>query len=171
MACTISSNPVQLVPTSVDHVIHVADNMREIDVRELQAFRITNVRNRLMSSYLVSDLCWTLLCEDVPVAIGGAAQIPGADGVGSPWFLATPTLELPAIRLALAFRSMQAIRIIQERYARLENWILADNVRTQSWLRWLGFWVSDPQDVEFATERVCLIVREREEEACVPPQQ
>ena len=39
MACTISSNPVQLVPTSVDHVIHVADNMREIDVRELQAFR------------------------------------------------------------------------------------------------------------------------------------
>lgn len=168
MVCTISASAIQLVPTSVDHVIYVADHLREIDREELRVFGVTSMRACLMGSYLVSEPCWTLLCEDRAAAVGGVAQCPEEPETGSPWFLATDLIDLPEVRLALAYRSQRVVQQIQEKFAKLENWILANNGRTLAWLQWLGFEVSEAKEVPFASAPVRHITRHKEATCALP---
>jgi hypothetical protein len=150
----------EIVPSTIDHVVSIGEELREEDRKELIGFGYKNPKTAIMSSFLVSELCWTLLHDGEPVAIGGAAESLDRPGLGIPWFLATPKVNSPEVRLALAVRSPRYIEEMHKKFPELENWISAQNQKTQAWLRWLGFQVGPAQVREDASIPACRIWRQ-----------
>lgn len=130
---------MRLVEASYEHIPHLAQNMREADVREVRAL------GRSPADALKAGLdasLWALTAiEDEPVAMLGVASRSMIEGVGVPWMLGTERVY--ASGRALLELSPPVIGEMMATFTRLENIVDANNVRALRFLRWSGFEVGE----------------------------
>ena len=83
-----------------------------------------------------STLLWTIEVAGEPAGLFGVT--PG-DGFGSPWMLGTPALERAPKQLTRLGRAY--VRLMNEKYATLLNYVDARSLKSVYWLARLGFTV------------------------------
>ncbi len=121
---------------------HIISNMRESDTREIWASNHLTPKEAVMMSYNISDHCYTLLAEGVPIAIAGVATANDLKG-GVVWMLGTPEVEKHTVGVVKSTRFL--VRKHRKDYEYLFNWIHNDNKTTQRWLHRLGFTIHTPE--------------------------
>jgi hypothetical protein len=132
----------ELVPVMPQHVDYVAAFMRPRDVAEVWASHHAAPAEALQRGVSSAIVAWTGLVNGEPVCIFGASPNSLLTGDGSPWMLATPTLQVverPFLRVSRA-----AVEAMQDIFPRLVNYVDNRNVCAQRWLAWLGFTLEPP---------------------------
>ena len=136
-----------VVTASTAHIPHLAANMREADRREVMASHGLGPIEALRGSFERSATAWTLMIENVPVAMGGVCPAGGMLSLtGRPWLLATPAMER-APRTLLARWSRLYVGTMLRLFPRLENHVHAGNRLSIRWLQWCGFTIDDVPEV------------------------
>lgn len=132
-----------MVPTTPDHIEHVAANMRQADKDEVWASAGVPPRTALEMSVRISDPCWTGMAGDEPICIFGVVPRSLLSEVGIPWLLGTDGVR----RHAKAFlrRNKKMVNGWLERFELLENHVDSRNTRSILWLSWLGFQLDPPR--------------------------
>ena len=154
---------LRLVEPTHQHLASVARRLRKIDRQELAAVSAQDPYADILYSASVSDPCWVLTRNDVPIAVGGVAQHFDADELGVPWFLATDDISDSRVRFWLASKSKEFIGLLHERFRKLENFISAENSITIKWLTHLGFEIGEPKPIGRNGEMLCRIYKEQPE--------
>lgn len=126
---------MKLIPASVDHIPHLAANMRDADVREVTA--LGRSPHSALEAGLRASLWALTAVEDEPVVMLGVAPRSMVEGVGVPWMLGTERAY--DCGRALLSLSQPVFAEMRETFLRLENVVDADNVRAIRFLRWAGF--------------------------------
>lgn len=127
----------EIIPATVDHIAHIAANMRQGDRAELAAIG-RSPESSLWASLKVSRVAWTGTIDGVPVCMFGVA--PSAmitPRKGRPWMLGTAALDDHAILFLR--RCRPAIKEMLAHYPELENYVAGSNEKAIEWLRWMGF--------------------------------
>lgn len=127
---------IEIVPAKLTHVGPIASNIREIDRLECGVFG-HSPKNALRLGLMASTIAWTALVDGKPVAMFGASTISYIDGIGRPWMLMTN--EAVKHQRAIVRFGRIYTAAIHRHYARLENWVHADNAAAIRWLSRLGF--------------------------------
>ena len=128
----------QIVPAKEEHIPHLAACLREEDKREIRAAHRHLPEEALRISLAASALAWTCLIEGRPAFMWGVARAGSLlSDTGRPWLLSTP--EIMRVKSAFARRCRGYVEQMQARFARLENWVHADNRAARRWLAWCGF--------------------------------
>ena len=127
---------INVVPASKNHIKAISANMRPADCAEAWAAALLSPEEALRQSLAASPLAWTLLADEKPVCMFGAATTKTAT-IGRPWLLGTPDIE----RYATAFVKLNQIYLLAmlDRFPVLTNHADARNKTSIRWLRWLGF--------------------------------
>ena len=134
---------LRYVPTIVEHLRHVADNMRFEDVEELRVSSGETPLRALMNSFDVSDQTITgLTPSGEAVGIFGIGPICRVTGKGAPWMLGTD--KLLKYRRELLLDPPAALEGMLDLYPRLENYIHVKNKKSVRWLKRLGFKMDKP---------------------------
>lgn len=141
---------MKTVDARLVHLTYLADNLRQSDLDELKASSGRSARDALMMAYAVSDVCWVgLNKDDVPIAIWGIAP-HGVPEVGVMWNVATDAIndnEQGFLR-----QSPVAIHKMHSLYPTMFNWVDERNYKSQVWLRWMGFTLTDV-NLEYGVEK------------------
>lgn len=127
---------IEIVPAKLTHIGPIAVNMRKIDALECAIFNHTP-KQALRLGLLASPIAWTALLDGRPIAMFGASTVSMLEGIGKPWMLMTND----ATRYGTALVRFGRIytEAIHRHYAKLENWVHAENVVAIRWLSRLGF--------------------------------
>ena len=115
----------------------IAADLRTADTEEIHG--VTGHRDYLpvlRAAIAMSDLLWTIEVDGEPAALFGVAP---SDGTGSPWMLGTPALERAPKQLTKLGR--QYVRLMNDKYATLLNYVDARSLKSVYWLARLGFTV------------------------------
>ncbi len=128
----------QMTACKQEHLPSIAAKMREADRREVWASQRHRPLEALEASLALSDLAWCALIDGQPALAFGCARLGSLlSTTGSPWLLATA--KIYQLRTAFLRQSRAYLALMQERYARLENLVHAENRLSLRWLAWLGF--------------------------------
>lgn len=131
----------RIIPATIDHIAHIAANVRHADRLEFAA-NFRTAAQVMESGLKMSEVAWTGFVDDDPVCMFGVAPVGGVlPDYGRPWMVGTSKLDEHAIIFLRRCRS-QVIEMWR-RYPVLSNYVAASNTRTIEWLKWLGFTVSD----------------------------
>lgn len=113
--------------------------LRERDCTELALSSGVSTAAILVQSVELSEDAWLATGADgAPLGLFDVA--PHGD-LGVVWMVATPEVANHAVELVLQGRAW--IKSILPRYSRLFNFVHAENVRSISWLRSLGFTIGE----------------------------
>lgn len=115
----------------------IAANLRNADVEEVHG--VTGQRNCLAVVRLAvesSDMLWTIDVDGEPAGLFGVAP---HDDAGAPWMLGTPALERAPKQLTKLGRAY--VRLMNDKYATLLNYVDARSLKSVYWLARLGFTV------------------------------
>lgn len=122
----------------------IAANLRENDRHEVLAV-YENVAHGIREAIQASAICHTLCRRDgryQPMIVLGCATDPSRPGVGIPWLLATnEVVKYPG---ALTRVGRHYVRLFQERWPVLMNYVDERNAVSVAWLQRLGFAVHEP---------------------------
>lgn len=136
------ANKVEIVRYEDGHGAAVADRMRLCDRKEIYYLAMLTAPRAVALTAGISVGRWTGLVDGVPACIFGVARRSLISPVGVPWLLATDLMDtVPRI---VAKESRTYFKRIQAAFPVLENHVLAENVQTVRWLRWLGFDMEEP---------------------------
>ncbi len=122
------------------------EGLRESDAVEVERACGLEPTWALLKSFDASQpLCFTILADDTPCAMFGAA--PDGDGGASVWFLATPSVH--TIRPFTFLRhSREWVEWMSSLYYPLYNHVDAENTASIEWLKGCGFTLAaDPIDL------------------------
>lgn len=124
---------------------HVAMNLRQSDVAEVEAFGRKTPRQSVMESFSGSLVCYAMLHQGRTVGLVGCAD-SAAEGVGICWLLATE--EASKVSLGLTKVIPALLTAWQSLYypLGLYNWTLSSNAMRIRWLRRVGFTIGDPNE-------------------------
>lgn len=114
----------------------IAAGMREMDARECAAFGHTP-RSGLSWSLAQSSMAWIAETQEGPFAAFGVTPIDWMAGEGSPWMLGTAEVGRHAREMLVAPR--RYLRLMQQTFPRLANFVHAENAPSRLWLERLGF--------------------------------
>lgn len=130
----------QIVKATFDHIPLLLPHVRQEDIVELAAVGETP-ESCLKTGLEVSEYAFSVFFNGEIVCIFGVGTASLLGGEGVPWMVGSDRLN----RCVPGFlrRSRAAVRILQDRYLLLENWVDARNERAIRWLRWLGFEIHD----------------------------
>jgi hypothetical protein len=121
----------------------VADGMRESDREEVWASHNHSPYEALRYSFDGSHYAKVLAdCRDIPYCMFGVAAITPFSPVGSPWMLATDTInehKKEFLRWSLVYADK-----IRNMHSKLENYVHAKNILSIDWLQWCGFTIEEP---------------------------
>lgn len=124
-------------PTQADIAL-LAVNMRQSDIAEIQAAGDTrNLFDVVADGVADSALCVAVECDGELLCIGGAAGWSLLSSSAVAWMLCTKAIEKHN-RLFL-LHGRDCVRVLLLRYAVLENYVDARNVKSIRWLRRMGF--------------------------------
>ena len=134
----------QVVPTTLEHVFELAENMREEDVAEVWAASHVSPIEAITGSMLYTEDTLTGLADGRVLCIFGIGQASLISLKGLPWFLSTDLVDEHPLAMArgsmIVFKNM----IKHSGFTQLENYVDARYAIAVRWLEWLGFTVSPP---------------------------
>lgn len=139
----MAGHKVEIVPYAEEHGRYIAAHMREADRREIYYLALLDPWRALDVSASKSIAAWAALVDGEPVAAFGVARRTSLDEVASPWLLATDRAE--RFPLAIAKASRVYFKRMKQAFPLMENYVLAENCKAVSWLRWLGFEMEEPR--------------------------
>ena len=128
----------RVVDALPNHVISLSERLREQDREEIWAAFHFTPYEALNMSYETSALRWTVLLDDLPIIMFGAAPIAVLGG-GVPWMLASPEIE--QIKYKFVRQSREYVQLMEGEFPHLENYVDARNTVSINWLKWCGFTV------------------------------
>lgn len=128
-------NEVTIVPTTVDHIRMLVDNLREDDLREIDKWGVTPFKG-IWRSYKSSRICRSGFIGDRIVAIWGInGSILGF--TGNPWLMTSNVAdEYPFIFTRVYRREMKEML---ESFQILETWCDAAYAKSLKMMRLVGF--------------------------------
>lgn len=136
---------IQIVPARMRHVLHIAKRMRQADRDEVWAAARKSPAEALIYSLRKSTIAWTAIVDGRPEVMWGAGDINVLTGVGAPWLLGTDAIEKHTV--AFLRRSVDFREQLLSRYSILRNFVDDRNVVAIRWLKWLGFELLDPVEM------------------------
>lgn len=123
--------------TRAGDVETIAANLRNADIEEIHGS--TGRRDCLAimrHGAEASDMLWTIEVDGEPAGLFGVTPAPG---FGVPWMLGTPALERAPKQLTKLGRAY--VRLMNQKYATLLNYVDARSLKSVYWLARLGFTV------------------------------
>lgn len=115
----------------------IAANLRTADVEEIHGSSGHRDCLAVMRQGAeASALLWTIEVDGEPAGLFGVTP---ADGIGVPWMLGTPALERAPKQLTKLGRAY--VRLMNDKYATLLNYVDARSLKSVYWLARLGFTV------------------------------
>ena len=115
-----------------EDVEFLAHKLRYADIREILANSGSNPYQALLKGYVQSEICFTIVDkENVPVGMFGVNK------VGAIWLLATD--DIYRIRFSFLRESRQVVKLLNQKYPRLWNFVDCRNKLHIRWLKWCGF--------------------------------
>lgn len=133
----------EIVPASATHVAVIADGARQADRDELWASSFSTVAEVLYRGLQASTHSWTVLYDDLPVAMAGVVPWSMLGGKGVPWMVATVDIERHPKPFAKLSKTYVAEMLRQ--YSHLINFVDDRNTMAIRYLKWLGFAMYDPE--------------------------
>lgn len=100
-----------------------------------------SLTGQIVSSIEKSAMAWTACWSNTPIAVWGLTPTP-LSTVGIPWMIGVPEME-NHVRPLLVVGRDYVKQMLAER-STLVNYVHADNVKAQAWLRKLGFQIDAP---------------------------
>jgi len=136
---------IEVVPATPDHIEPIAKRMRKADRDEVWAASNKTPSEALWFSYGRSELRMTALMDGKPELMFGVGDLNVLTKAGAPWLLGTKALEknyIGFLRHSVEWRDH-----CRERYSVLRNFVDVRNKASVRWLRWLGFELTGPFDM------------------------
>lgn len=132
----------EIVPTTKDHILELAETMRKADRDEIWASSRLRPYEALRLGVAMSEEPLTGLLNGKVVCIFGISKPSVISDKASPWLLASDLLP----RVAITFLRLNKVYMdeVKKRYKFLENYVDCRNVEAIKWLKWLGFKMSMP---------------------------
>ena len=115
----------------------LAANMRASDVDEVHACGHIDLLWVVERSVARSLLCWSAFADGQLACIIGCAPVSITGGIGSPWMLGTPVVDVN--RRVLVRRTPHYIGRMLQAFPHLLNFVHAENRTSVRWLKSLGF--------------------------------
>jgi len=136
---------VEIVPACFEHIAPIAENMREADRQEVWAASRATPKEALEYSFKKSSFRFTGFVDGVPEVMFGVGDVNILGGIGAPWLLGTDG----AIKNGFLFlcQSCKWRDEIRARYAILSNFVDSRNKISVRWLKWLGFELKEPVEI------------------------
>lgn len=138
-----------LVPAAAEHVLAVADNLRDADRAELAAAHGMDMaddqtRRTLLRAAAAAGPCFAAVDADTgrTLAVLGCAPVSLVGGVAAPWLLAADGADRYGRDLVQQGRAL--VQVWGKQWPRLENRADARNTRTLRWLARVGFTLDAP---------------------------
>lgn len=133
---------VTIVPAQPVHINRIANNMREIDRVECEAFGRTP-KQSLRRGLAASSRCWTALVDGQPHAMFGVVIESALGGLAVPWMLGTD--EIYRHPRELLMWGPGIIERLHDSTLTLRNVVSSDNHQAIRLLRRWGFTVAEEQ--------------------------
>lgn len=134
---------INILPAEFDDAMFVLNNLRTED--EFEVFSLgsrENVLKTLLEESLESYIGYV---DGIPACVYGLRR-DTLMSYGVPWLATSRLVErAPKAMARLAYDYIQS-RLRREGV--LEGWVLERNSRSQRWLRWMGFSLSEPFQME-----------------------
>lgn len=132
----------QIVPTTKEHILELAETMRQADIDEIWASSHKTPLSALTDSVALSPEPFTGLMDGKVVCIFGVYQLSILDDAGVPWLLGSDLVK----KASYTFLRVNKVYVeeIKKRYNVLENYVDCRNKEAITWLKWLGFKLEDP---------------------------
>jgi len=136
---------IEIVPAEEWHIASIAARMRKADADEVHAASGSTPLEALTLSFKKSSLVMTALVDGQPEVMWGAGEINILNGIAAPWLLGTDAVERHYVRFLRA--SLEWRAKLLERYTILRNFVDDRNAVSIRWLKWLGFRLLDPVEM------------------------
>lgn len=136
---------IQIVPARAGHILSIARRMRQADRDEVWAAAGKSPAEALIYSFRKSSFAWTALVDGRPEVMFGVGDVNILTGVGAPWLLGTEAVEKHTV--AFLRRSVEFRTQLMARYSVLRNFVDDRNKVSIRWLKWLGFKLLDPVEM------------------------
>lgn len=137
-----------------DDIEYIAAKMRWADIREIRAAG-DNRKPFEVDAAPVADstMCVAVEHNGALLCVGGAASRSLLSGNGIPWMLCTQDIERHSKLFLL--HGAQCISVLLLRYAMLENYIDARNIKSIRWLKKMGFAIQEPMPHPISGRMFC----------------
>ena len=114
-------------------MVELTDNMRKIDIDEIEAVTNLGTLECVVASVHNSekDCCFAVVADGVLVCIYGCSI------VGNPWLLVTNAMDSHVLNLTR--RTKRIVRMMSKRWPILSNIVDVRNKMTIRWLKTIGF--------------------------------
>lgn len=132
----------------IDHMVHhIATNLRTADRQECEWGTGMDAGFVIEHSLKESSIFAVAFEENDrqlnPIAVYGVAPMPYENWMGVPWMLATPDIaNHPTAVLKI---SKQFMKILDQHYAYLCNYVCSNNLLSVRYLKHLGFELDSPE--------------------------
>jgi len=122
--------------TTLKDIKYLSIRLRKADKEEILASVGLTPYQALIKSYYNSTICFTIVNpKNEPVGIFGVTD--NGDGIGGIWALATDDLQ--KIQLAFLKECRKVIKVFNQKYRILWNYVDCRNQLHIKWLKWCGF--------------------------------
>lgn len=132
-----------MIPATFENSIAVFDNLRREDSMEISRL---GKPTEVLTELLETSHAWLALLDSVPVAVYGIRPSGSPLQPAVLWLVTTRVVESAKIQLAKA--SARFVYSALAEWGVLEGWVLCENERSQRWLTWMGFTLSEPFELE-----------------------
>jgi len=131
---------VDIVPGTDAEMFEVLADLRQIDMLELSLTSADPVGS-IVRGWKASNYRGVFRVDGCPVVVFGVTPCAIQAGDGNPWMVATP--EIVKVPRQFLQASRHVVDNMRRGFVELRNATHKDNTVSLSWLRWLGFRVSD----------------------------
>lgn len=129
---------ILIVPATQAHGKHIAENMREVDIKEVMIINNMLPEEAMRLSIQNSEVSWCCLIDNEPSFAWGVCNTGTMmSRVGCPWLLATERVKLVTRQFIKSCHYY--VGKMQDRFEYMENFILKENKIAIRWLKWCGF--------------------------------
>lgn len=125
-------------PASYEDVDSISQRLREADIREVEATGGNPLASlRSVLSYPGAETFVAVNGQEVPQVIFGVVPHPSETFRGNIWMLATDDLDTHAKQLLR--ETPFWLKVLQQKYQVLSNYVYAENTAHLRWIKWAGF--------------------------------
>ena len=125
-----------VIPATIRHARRMGRFLREADKAEARALRPDlDPTELLISSIMLSDQCYTVMLDSVPVGMLGSTDLCG-DLAPSLWLTGTDLLT--ARQFEFLRGAPEFLERITRKHDLYQNYAHAENEVHLQWLRWMG---------------------------------